>query len=179
MGWRLENCEFGIGAKLTVLTIPAFSAASTVLTSGVVCWCGRGQPNNTALPRHMLCLGWCSTANPAGNVTAGGERVETTSDGKYGTQTFSGDAEAQLTARNSCEGIDRAQEFVSTPVDHWGHAMSEGLQLGPARNQFWMTTVGEEHEVPATLAAAAPWVVTALDGRGSLRTSKEKGWAAL
>ena len=118
-------------------------------------------------------------ANPAGNVTAGGGRVETTCDGEYGKQTFGSDAEAQLAARPSCEGIDRAQEFVPGPVDHWGHATSEGLDLGPSRDQFWMTTVGKPFEVPAALAVVAPWVAMALDGRHSLRTGKEHRQAAL
>lgn len=127
----------------------------------------------------MLCLGWCSIANPAGNVTAGGGRVETTSDGEYGKQTFCGDAKAQLTARPPPEGIDRAQEFVSEAIDHWGHRVSDCVGLGPARDQFWMTTVGEPYVVPTALATAAPWVATALDSRRNLRPRKEQGLAAM
>eukprot|EP01043_Picozoa_sp_COSAG02_P033447 COSAG02_NODE_2283_length_9230_cov_25.269193_4_plen_127_part_00 len=117
----------------------------------------------------MICLGWCSTANPSGNVTAGGARVETSSSGEFGKQTFCSDAEAQLTAQTPREGIDRGQEFVAEDVDHWGHRVSEGLPGGPARDQFWMTSLGEPRNVPAALAAVAPWVAAALDGRPSLR----------
>mgnify|MGYP007125083434 CR=1 FL=1 len=126
----------------------------------------------------MICLGWCAVANPAGNVTAGGARVNTASNGEYGKQTFCSDAEAQLTAHPPCEGIDRAQEFVPEKVDHWGHT-SDGLGAGPSRDQFWMTTLGEPHDVPSALAAAAPWVAAALDGRPALRPSNAQHLAAI
>jgi hypothetical protein len=124
-----------------------------------------------------IIFGATSVANPTGNVTAGGARVETV-NGVCGLQTFSSDAvpvgkpgiateklwklppfcsfnrfstvdlalwdgqEAQLTAQSPCEGIDRAQEFVTGAVDHWGHSASEGLLAGPDRAQFWSTTLG-------------------------------------
>ncbi len=127
----------------------------------------------------MLCLGWCSAANPSGNVTAGGARVETTSSGEFGKQIFCNDAEAQLTAHPPREGIDRAQEFVSENVDHWGHRLSERLAAGPARDQFWMTHLGEPRNVPLALATVAPWVAAALDGRRALRPYNVQRLAAM
>jgi hypothetical protein len=121
----------------------------------------RGQPNTSALPRHMLCLGWCAVADPAPNVTVCGQRSN-----EYAAQVFSSEAEAQLTVTPPCAGINRAMAWASEPVDHWGHRESDGLPRGGDRGQFWMPSHGQAMEVPAGLE---PWVVDALDGRHALR----------
>jgi hypothetical protein len=126
----------------------------------------RGQPNRSALPRHMLCLGWCAAADPAPNVTVGGARAT------EGAQLFSAQARAQLTRNPPLPGIERLFGFVPDAVDHWGHRESEGLQVGGGRDQFWLPKIGAAgDDDPATCIGALaeaeeqPWVASTLRGQ--------------
>ena len=126
----------------------------------------RGQPNASALPRHMVCLGWCATADPDPNVTVGGAHNH---DVPPAPQLFSSEAQAQLTRVPPPSGIDRVFAFVPEPVDHWGHRESEGLPLGGMRDQFWDPAKRFEPVEVEEGLAVEPWVTAALDGRRTLR----------